>query len=67
MQVRRWLDYGIDVAAIGIAAAVAIIVIGRALDSSPAHAADNIPGVGPVLAGVRNLWGQVYDDHPGNQ
>ena len=50
MKVRRWLDYGVDVAAIGIAAAFAIVVIGRALDSSPVRSADNLPIAGPVLA-----------------
>ena len=61
MHVRRWMDYGIDVAAVGIAAAVSIIVIGRALDSGPARSADSLPVVGQVLAGVRDLWSQVYD------
>lgn len=61
MKVRRWLDYGVDVASIAIAAAVGIIVIGLALESGPAQALQNTPVIGPVLAGVRNAWQHVYD------
>lgn len=61
MKVRRWLDYGVDVASIAIAAAVGIIVIGLALDSGPAQSLENAPLIGPVLSGVRSAWQHVYD------
>ncbi len=61
MKIRRWLDYGVDVASIAVAAAVGIIVIGMALDSKPAQSLQAAPGVGPVLTGVRSLWQRVYD------
>lgn len=61
MHVRRWLDYGVDVASIAIAAAVGIIVIGMALDSKPVQSLQNAPLVGPVLSGVRSAWQHVYD------
>ncbi len=60
-MVRRWLDYGVDIASIAIAAAVGIIVIGLALESAPAQSLEGVPLVGPVLAGVRTAWQHVYD------
>lgn len=61
MKVRRWLDYGVDVFSIGVAAAITLIVVGLALDSGPAQALENVPLVGPVLSGVRGAWQHVYD------
>jgi hypothetical protein len=61
VHIRRWLDYGVDVASIAIAAGVGIIVIGLALESGPAQTLEQAPVIGPVLTGVRNLWQHVYD------
>ena len=61
VKVRRWLDYGVDVAQVAIAAAVGIIVIGLALDSAPAQSLERSPLIGPVLSGVRSVWQHVYD------
>ncbi len=65
MHVRRWLDYGADVASIAIAAAVGIIVIGLALDSAPAQTLEQTPLIGPVLTGVKSAWQHVYDPTAG--
>lgn len=58
---RRLGDYLVDVAAIGLAAAITIIVIGRALDSSLGHALDGVPVAGDLINGIRAEWQQVYD------
>lgn len=61
MKVRRWLDYGVDVASIAIAAFIGITVIGLALDSGPGQTLERAPLIGPVLSGVRQAWQHVYD------
>jgi hypothetical protein len=61
VKVRRWLDYGVDIASIAIAAAVGIIVVGLALDSGPGQALESAPVIGPVVTGVKSLWQHVYD------
>lgn len=64
-MVRRWLDYGADIASIAIAAAVGIIIIGLALESAPAQALEEAPVIGPVLTGVKSAWQRVYDPTAG--
>lgn len=61
MHFRRWGDYLVDVAAIGIAAALVITTIGLVLDSNLAAPAYRLPVVGQLLDGVRGFWQHVYD------
>lgn len=61
MRPREIGDYLVDVFAIGLAAAIAIIAVGLALDSPVLGPAYNLPVVGPLLGGIRGFWQHVYD------
>lgn len=61
MRPRKIGDYLVDVFAIGLAAALTIIVVGLALDSPVAAPAYNVPLVGPLLTGIRGFWQHIYD------
>lgn len=54
-------DYLVDVFAIGLAALIAISVLGLALDSPVVARVYPIPIVGPLLAGIRAFVQHVYD------
>jgi hypothetical protein len=61
MRPRAIGDYLVDVASIGLAAAITIIVVGLALDSPVIQPAYNVPLLGPVLSGIKSAWQHIYD------
>jgi hypothetical protein len=61
MRPRAIGDYLVDVFAIGLAALIAISVVGLALDSPIVAPAYDVPLLGQLLGGIRAFWQHVYD------
>lgn len=51
----------LDVAGIGLASMLFVIVGGRALNSPIAYKASAVPFLGPVVDSLRAVWNQTYD------
>jgi hypothetical protein len=61
VRIGRLTDWMLDAAAVSVTVVVGVLVIGRFLDSKPAHALDATPIAGDVVEGIRNAWHHVYD------